>query len=101
MTSFHFGKQFPSSKVDTHLDADHEHNGHFKYSCVVYLNSNRVDGELSFPLLNYSYRPNALDAVVFPSQGDQYVHEVTAISEFRYSLPMWITDDPAWELKFS
>lgn len=101
VTSFHLGKQFPNSIVNTHLDADPDHNGHFKYSCVVYLNSNRIGGELTFPQLNYKYQPNAMDAVVFPSQGEEYEHEVMDISEIRYSLPMWITEDPEWELKFS
>lgn len=101
VTSFHLGKQFPQSRVKMHLDADETHNGHFKYSCVVYLNSNRFDGDLTFPNIGYSYRPNALDAVIFPSQGNDYVHEVGKISEIRYTLPMWITDDPEWELKFA
>jgi hypothetical protein len=95
------GKQMPNSVVGSHLDADSEHNGHFKYSCVVYLNTNVVGGELEFPYLSYAYQPKEFEAVVFPSQGLKYQHEVSAIEQVRYCLPMWLTEDPNWEIKFS
>lgn len=101
VTSFHMGKQLPSSVVGMHLDADPDHNGHFKYSCVIYLNTNTSGGSIEFPVLGYSYQPKELEAVVFPSQGFEYQHEVSDIRETRYCLPLWITEDPEWEIKFA
>lgn len=101
VTSLHIGKQLPGSRVDTHVDADPNNNGHFKYSCVVYLNEIKNGGDLFFTKLNHAYHPQALQAAVFPSQGDEYEHEVSSIGENRYNLPIWITEDPAMEIKYS
>jgi hypothetical protein len=99
VTSFHLAKQLPGAHVDLHNDSDDAHNGHFKYSTVVYLNS-VLDGALSFPNKGIKYLPTAGDMVVFPPNGKEWEHLVNSISEERYSLPIWLTDDPEWELRF-
>lgn len=101
VTSFHMGKQLPGARVDSHIDCDPKFNfnSHFKHSAVVYLN--RVtDGELIFPHQNISYSPNAGDLVVFPAMGKDWEHEVNRITQDRYNLPIWLTEDPEWELSF-
>ena len=99
VTSFHLAKQLPGAHVDLHNDSDENNNGHFKYSTVVYLNS-VVDGALSFPNKEISYLPKAGEMIVFPPSGKEWEHRVDAISEDRYSLPIWLTEDPEWELRF-
>lgn len=99
VTSFHMGKQMSGSRVDAHIDSDTEYNGHFKYSSVLYLNTTGT-GNLVFPHKNISYTPNAGDLIVFPSIGKEWEHHVDEISEDRYNLPIWLTEDPEWELRF-
>ena len=101
ITSLHVGKQLPGSRVDTHVDADPNNNGHFKHSCVVYLNEINNGGDLFFTKLNYHYHPLARQAAVFPSQGPEYEHEVSSIGENRYNLPIWITEDLTMKIKYN
>jgi len=100
ITSFHLGKQLPGAVVAKHLDAGPNDNGHFKYSFILYLNSND-DGSITFDSLDYSYKPQACDAISFPSQGEEYEHEVSKITNERYSLPVWITNNSEWALSFA
>lgn len=99
VTSFHMGKQLPGSRVDAHIDSDVDYNGHFKYSTVVYLNT-VSSGPLVFPAKDISYQPRAGDLIVFPSIGKEWEHHVDKIDEDRYNLPIWLTEDPSWELSF-
>lgn len=99
VTSFHMGKQLPGSEVSTHIDCDPDYNSHFKYSAVVYLNTTS-SGDLVFTKRGTSYTPRAKEVAVFPSMGDDWEHEVKEIKEERYNLPIWLTEDPFWELKF-
>jgi hypothetical protein len=100
VTSFHLAKQFPGAVVAKHLDAGPNDNGHFKYSFVLYLNANGNDGQITFDEFDYSYTPVAREAIVFPSQGEEYEHHVDQISNLRYSLPVWITSDPKHKIRF-
>lgn len=95
--SFWFAKQYPGATVKKHDDSDEGHNKHFTYSAVLYLNSLEDSGDLEFLSYNYSHRPAAGDLVIFPSQGTG-MHQVSKISETRYSLPFWITTDQKLEL---
>lgn len=102
VTSFHMGKQFPGSRVDSHIDCDPEfdYNGHFKYSAVVYLNTLSNGGQLVFPKKNIHYQPVKGDLVLFPAMGKEWEHEVSSISEDRYNLPIWLTENKAKKLAF-
>lgn len=98
--SFFMAKQINGSKIMRHFDTDNGVNMHFKYGGVIYLNtmSNMLSGQLSFPELGYSYSPKAGQFVSFPSHGEEYSHEVLEIYEDRYSLPIWVTEDPEWKI---
>lgn len=96
--SFFLSKQIEGSRVRLHYDTDDDLNIHFKYGGVIYLNTMSKDGELNFPHLGYSYSPIAGDFIAFPPGGSKYSHQVLKISEDRYSLPIWLTDDPAWKI---
>lgn len=93
VTSFWLARQFKDSRVDPHFDSG-EVNQHFKYSIVLYLNDLDEGGELEFPRLEYTYKPKGREMIVFPSQGEDFLHEVKAIGGDRYSLVYWLTDNP-------
>lgn len=96
--SFFMAKQVQGSFIPLHYDTDNDSNNHFKYGGVIYLNTMTDGGSLDFPMLGYSYSPQAGDLVMFPSHGQRYSHEVKLINEDRYSLPIWVTEDPEWKI---
>jgi len=91
MSSFWIAKQYPDAIVDSHEDTDGGFNTHFRYSGVLYLNKMSEGGKLFFDKYQYSYAPEGGDLVMFPSQGTGN-HEVTEITQQRYSLVFWLTD---------
>lgn len=96
--SFFIAKQIPGSVVNLHYDSDGGLNNHFKYGGIIYLNTMKNSGVLEFPYIQYSYLPQAGDLVVFPSTDIIYSHQVKQIEEDRYSLPIWVTEDPSWKI---
>lgn len=95
--AFWLAKQYPGGRVDFHDDTDNGANQQLDYSAVIYLNTQRSGGELKFPRYGYTYSPVAGDLVIFPSK-DAGLHGVLTINEERYSLPIWLTRDPAFKL---
>jgi hypothetical protein len=71
---------------------------------MLYLNTNGLDykgGELLFPTLGLRILPEAAQLVGFTS-GRQHWHEVTPVTNgVRYSLSMWMTEDPAHQEAWS
>jgi hypothetical protein len=100
VNSFWLAKQLPGAWVEAHNDCDSAHNPQFRFSIICYLNANKDGGELDFPQLNISLKPPAGSMAIFPAQGEEYVHEVKAISQDRYTMLFWLTDDPAYEVPF-
>jgi hypothetical protein len=90
---FWLAKQLPRGIVRPHIDSFDKANGHFQYSTLLYLNKTEDGGDLIFPKLKYSYGPRGKDLVMFPSKGDDMIHEVNKITEERYSLLFWLTDN--------
>jgi hypothetical protein len=99
ITSLMMTKQIPGAFIVPHYDTDGGINYYFKYSAIIYLNTMKQDGILEFPYLDYSYSPEAGDFLMFPSGDKESLHQVTKISEDRYSLPMWLTEDASWRIK--
>lgn len=65
-------------------------------SSVLYLNDNYEGGELWFPELNISLKPEAGSVVMFPSTF-LYMHEVRPmISGYRYAMPHWYHNVVDW-----
>lgn len=95
--SFWFAKQLPGAFVMEHDDTDNGANMHFKYSAVIYLNTLKDSGELIFTQLGYSYMPEAGDLVIFKSI-DAGRHMVNPINEYRYTMPMWMTEDKSFAI---
>ncbi len=97
VTSMWLGKQFPGSEILEHEDTDGGNNVHFKYSSIIYLNTISDGGELVLPDIDFSYSPNAGDAIMFISQ-DTGKHYVTKVNEERYTIALWMTDDYTWAI---
>jgi hypothetical protein len=101
LNCFWFVKHLPGDWVSPHLDTDDGENLQFFYSAVLYLNTVKDGGDLEFPTLNLSFKPEACDLIIFLSRGDEMLHEVSHIGENRYTIPMWLTKDKDFELKFA
>jgi hypothetical protein len=101
LNSFWFAKHLPGDNVLAHVDTEDGYNQQFVYSAILYLNTVEDGGVLNFPNLNLSFKPEACDLIIFPSNGEEMLHEVMGIGEDRYTLPMWFTKDKALELKFA
>jgi 2OG-Fe(II) oxygenase superfamily len=95
--AFWLAKQYPGAQIGFHEDTDNGANPHMEYSAVIYLNTQQAGGELKFPRYGYTYSPVAGDVVIFPSK-EAGLHGVLTINEDRYSLPVWLTRDPAFAL---
>jgi hypothetical protein len=81
------------SSAGLHVD-NHDGYEFLEYSTVVYLNDDFEGGEIYFPRLKFTYKPNKGDAVIFPCNSIDYVHGVTEVtSGTRYTLAMWHTTD--------
>lgn len=97
LNSLWFVKHLPGDIVQAHVDVEDQ----FAYSTVLYLNTLKDGGVLDFPNLNLSFRPEACDLIMFPSHGEEFLHQVADIGEDRYTFPMWFTKDKDLELKFA
>tara|TARA_B110000503_G_scaffold24933_1_gene39311 strand:- start:29563 stop:30117 length:555 start_codon:yes stop_codon:yes gene_type:complete len=49
-----------------------------EFSSIIYLSGDYEGGELDFPELGFTYKPQRGDLITFPSQG--YVHEVLPVN---------------------
>lgn len=101
LNSFWFAKHLPGDNVQAHVDTEDGYNQQFVYSAILYLNTVNDGGVLDFTNLNLSFKPEACDLIIFPSNGEEMLHEVMGIGEDRYTLPMWFTKDKDLELKFA
>lgn len=92
LTSWFLSKQVSGGKLNPHLDGVDGMNQHLEYTAMLYLNDLDGNGTISFPDYNMSITPKCGDLVIFKSKED--MHQVSDISQDRYSLPMWFTKDP-------
>lgn len=100
LSSFWLAKQEKGADITYHKDVDDGYNPQFVYSAVLYLNTINSEGNLRFPVLRYEYAPKAYDLVIFPADGIEFYHGVDRVGEDRYSVPMWMTHDKKFELRF-
>lgn len=98
ISSFWLARQIEGGFLDLHSDTDVDQNVQFEYSCGFYLNDVNVDGTLDFPKLGYSYKPSKGDMVYWPSKDPLYDHEVVKVTDTRYTMLIWLTKDPAFDL---
>lgn len=97
VSNFFLTKQGPGAIIPIHYDQDGGDNPHCTYSGVLYLNEMLVDGFLDFTEFNYTVKQKAGDLVLFPST-ELYMHQVKSISQDRYALPIFLTNDISFRL---
>lgn len=101
LTSLWLAKQGEGGFLGPHLDTDPDNaNSHFVYSAVIYLNTLEDSGNLDFPRIGLSIKPESGSLVLFPSGDDESWHEVKSIKENRYTVPLIFTRDKEFELYF-
>lgn len=62
-----------------------------KFSSIIYLTSDYDGGEITFPELDFTYKPVAGDLILFPSHG--YLHEVKTVTNGdRSTIVGWYSD---------
>lgn len=100
VASFWLSKSMPGSRVRLHSDQEDGYNSHFKYSTISYFNSTDKGNELVFPNINYTYSPIQGDMLSWISGDKDSIHEVPSVTQTRYSMPIWITDNPKYKLNY-
>lgn len=98
LTSFFISKHLPDSIVPAHSDGSKEFNQPLHYSALVYLNELEDSGNLFFNIRNVSIHPKVGDLVVFDAHSKLNMHSVPEVSGNRYSIPIWLTRDPEFNL---
>lgn len=68
----------PNVELKSHTDQHTDPSIH--YATILYINDDYVDGELFFPKLDISVRPNPGDLLFFPGD-EEYEHGVKPVSE--------------------
>ena len=63
---------------------------------------NSVDSgnEIIFPNIGYKYSPVEGDMLSWVSGDKDSIHEVPSVTETRYSMPIWVTDNPKYKLNY-
>ena len=100
IASFWLSKGMPGSRVRLHSDQEDGNNSHFKYSTIVYFNSVNSGNEIIFPNIGYKYSPVEGDMLSWISWDKDSIHEVPSVTETRYSMPIWVTDNPKYKLNY-
>lgn len=100
IASFWLSKSMPGSRVRLHSDQEDGYNSHFKYSTISYFNSTGEGNDLVFPNIGYTYSPIQGDMLSWISGDKDSIHEVPTVKDIRYSMPIWITDNPKYKLNY-
>jgi hypothetical protein len=66
------------SSANAHAD-DQSPEEFIEYSTVIYLDDNFTGGELYFPGLNFTYKPEKYDGIFFISDGELWSHGISEI----------------------
>lgn len=85
------------SSANAHTD-DQSPEEFIEYSTVIYLDDNFTGGELYFPGLNFTYKPEKYDGIFFLSDGDLWRHGISEIESGQRSTLLYMhtthTDHP-------
>lgn len=98
LSTLWLSKQLPESSIIRHMDTDGGKGNHYIYSGVIYLNSQTEGGEIFFPKIDFKYKPELGDLVLFDCRDKQSLHGVNKTKANRYAIPVWFTDDPLYKM---
>jgi hypothetical protein len=83
----HIAKFTPGEGMHEHYDMNRPND----IATILYLNNDYVGGDIYFPALGISHKPEPGDLLCFPDNPD-YVHGVRGIEDgIRYTAPRWFT----------
>lgn len=103
LVNWNLGKDSP---LPVHADCEGPdglpavHNGYYRYNlaAICYLNDDYVGGEIFFPHINKTIKPNAGDLILFPGK---FKHGVNGVSSGnRYTMLCWFTFDIEKEVDY-
>lgn len=98
LSTLWLSKQLPDTNIIRHMDTDGGKGSHYIYSGVIYLNDQASGGEIVFPKIEFSYKPQAGDLVLFDCRDKDSLHGVNKTTQNRYAIPIWFTDDPQYQM---
>lgn len=93
-------KHFPGDSMGKHSDINDPEDIIFTYSAILYLNDMDDGGLLGFPNVDLLVKPKAGMLVLFISDRQETIHEITTVTKDRYTMPMWFTKNKDFELRF-
>jgi len=84
--------------VELKAHTDQHTDPSIRYATIIYINNDYVDGEIFFPKLNISLRPNTGDLLFFPGD-EKHEHGVKHVGEgpIRYVLVGFIKEKDHYE----
>jgi hypothetical protein len=84
--------------VELKAHTDQHTDPSIRYATIIYINNDYVDGEIFFPKLNISLRPNPGDLLFFPGD-EKHEHGVKHVGEgpIRYVLVGFIKEKDHYE----
>lgn len=82
-------RQYDGVSLSYHVDS--LSNPLVVFACVMYINDDFTGGELHFPEIDITYRPEKGALIIFPS-ADEYLHGVLPVGPgpIRYALPAFV-----------
>lgn len=95
LTRWETGREMTAHSDNSWPDGDQtDHPTSFRtWSAIYYINDLYEGGEIYFPRLDWSMKPEANTLLVFPSN-EKFIHGVTKVTKGeRYTFAMWFTQD--------
>ena len=87
------------SEAGLHVDS-HKKSEHIITSSILYLGGTFIGGDIEFPQQKFTYSPQALSALIYPSGGLEYPHRTTMISRgSMYTMSLWHSHLEEFSLK--
>lgn len=96
LSTLWLSKQTAGSKIKPHKDTDGGINMQYSHAAILYLNSQSDGGEIHFPKINFEHKPETGDLIIFECRSINSLHGVKMVTQDRYAIPIWLTDDPKY-----
>lgn len=98
LSTLWLSKQTAGSRIKPHKDTDGGINMQYSHAGIIYLNNQTVGGEIYFPKINFEHKPEAADLIIFECRSNQSYHGVKTVTEDRYAIPIWLTDNLKYKM---
>jgi hypothetical protein len=98
LSTLWLSKQTAGSKIKPHKDTDGGINMQYSHAAILYLNSQDEGGEIYFPKIDFEHKPETGDLIIFECRSMESLHGVKMVTQDRYAIPIWLTDDPDYQM---